>query len=83
MGSATPVTPVTRPAPWQMEEFQIYEKYCQNKPRSESLWRQCSDCPFFQVRPGQRPGLGEGGSRLRVCRDGPPRAEARGRAAAA
>lgn len=32
-----------------MEEFQIYEKYCQNKPRSESLWRQCSDCPFFQV----------------------------------
>lgn len=33
----------------QMEEFQIYEKYCQNKPRSESLWRQCSDCPFFQV----------------------------------
>lgn len=36
----------------QMEEFQIYEKYCQNKPRSESLWRQCSDCPFFQVRFG-------------------------------
>lgn len=34
-----------------MEEFQIYEKYCQNKPRSESLWRQCSDCPFFQVGP--------------------------------
>lgn len=33
-----------------MEEFQIYQKYCQNKPRSESLWRQCSDCPFFQVR---------------------------------
>jgi hypothetical protein len=33
-----------------MEDFQIYEKYCQNKPRSESLWRQCSDCPFFQVR---------------------------------
>nr|XP_014335768.1 PREDICTED: guanine nucleotide exchange factor DBS isoform X1 [Bos mutus] len=32
----------------RMEEFQIYEKYCQNKPRSESLWRQCSDCPFFQ-----------------------------------
>uniref|UniRef100_A0A668AA24 MCF.2 cell line derived transforming sequence like n=1 Tax=Myripristis murdjan TaxID=586833 RepID=A0A668AA24_9TELE len=26
----------------------IYEKYCQNKPRSESLWRQCSDCAFFQ-----------------------------------
>uniref|UniRef100_A0A2K6TLH4 Guanine nucleotide exchange factor DBS n=1 Tax=Saimiri boliviensis boliviensis TaxID=39432 RepID=A0A2K6TLH4_SAIBB len=29
-------------------DFQIYEKYCQNKPRSESLWRQCSDCAFFQ-----------------------------------
>lgn len=37
-----------------MEEFQVYEKYCQNKPRSESLWRQCSDCPFFQVGPGPR-----------------------------
>lgn len=37
------------PSLLQMEEFQIYEKYCQNKPRSESLWRQCSDCPFFQV----------------------------------
>lgn len=36
-----------------MEEFQIYEKYCQNKPRSESLWRQCSDCPFFQVCPSR------------------------------
>lgn len=33
----------------QMEDFQIYEKYCQNKPRSESLWRQCSDAAFFQV----------------------------------
>ncbi|KAM5288583.1 guanine nucleotide exchange factor DBS isoform 2-T2 [Ctenodactylus gundi] len=32
----------------RMEDFQIYEEYCQNKPRSESLWRQCSDCPFFQ-----------------------------------
>uniref|UniRef100_UPI00398EF8BB proto-oncogene DBL isoform X2 n=1 Tax=Pristiophorus japonicus TaxID=55135 RepID=UPI00398EF8BB len=28
--------------------FQMYVKYCQNKPRSEYLWRQCSDCPFFQ-----------------------------------
>ena len=37
------------PVPAQVEELQIYEKYCQNKPRSESLWRQCSDCPFFQV----------------------------------
>ncbi|KAI1903103.1 hypothetical protein AGOR_G00023760 [Albula goreensis] len=30
------------------ENFQVYERYCQNKPRSESLWRQCSDCAFFQ-----------------------------------
>ncbi|XP_051874698.1 guanine nucleotide exchange factor DBS isoform X2 [Pristis pectinata] len=30
------------------EELQIYEKYCQNKPRSEALWRQCGDCQFFQ-----------------------------------
>uniref|UniRef100_A0A8C0IFD4 MCF.2 cell line derived transforming sequence like n=1 Tax=Bubo bubo TaxID=30461 RepID=A0A8C0IFD4_BUBBB len=32
----------------QMKDFQIYEKYCQNKPRSESLWRQFSDSVFFQ-----------------------------------
>uniref|UniRef100_A0A8D0GT91 MCF.2 cell line derived transforming sequence like n=1 Tax=Sphenodon punctatus TaxID=8508 RepID=A0A8D0GT91_SPHPU len=32
----------------RMEDFQIYEKYCQNKPRSESLWRQFSDSIFFQ-----------------------------------
>ena len=32
-----------------MSDLQIYEKYCHNKPRSESLWRQCSDCAFFQV----------------------------------
>ncbi|XP_014383372.1 guanine nucleotide exchange factor DBS isoform X1 [Alligator sinensis] len=32
----------------RMEDFQIYEKYCQNKPRSESLWRQFSDSVFFQ-----------------------------------
>ncbi|XP_075446787.1 guanine nucleotide exchange factor DBS isoform X14 [Ascaphus truei] len=32
----------------RMEDFQIYERYCQNKPRSESLWRQCSDATFFQ-----------------------------------
>ncbi|XP_078142064.1 guanine nucleotide exchange factor DBS isoform X2 [Centroberyx gerrardi] len=32
----------------RMTDLQIYEKYCQNKPRSESLWRQCSDCAFFQ-----------------------------------
>uniref|UniRef100_A0A6Q2Y9U4 MCF.2 cell line derived transforming sequence a n=1 Tax=Esox lucius TaxID=8010 RepID=A0A6Q2Y9U4_ESOLU len=30
------------------ENFQVYECYCQNKPRSESLWRQFSDCAFFQ-----------------------------------
>ncbi|XP_063057913.1 guanine nucleotide exchange factor DBS isoform X6 [Engraulis encrasicolus] len=30
------------------EELQIYEKYCQNKPRSEALWRQCADSLFFQ-----------------------------------
>ncbi|XP_072330325.1 guanine nucleotide exchange factor DBS isoform X4 [Scyliorhinus torazame] len=30
------------------EDLQIYEKYCQNKPRSEALWRQCGDCQFFQ-----------------------------------
>ncbi|XP_067419769.1 guanine nucleotide exchange factor DBS isoform X3 [Emydura macquarii macquarii] len=32
----------------RMEDFQIYERYCQNKPRSESLWRQFSDSVFFQ-----------------------------------
>ncbi|XP_061649272.1 guanine nucleotide exchange factor DBS isoform X5 [Phyllopteryx taeniolatus] len=32
----------------RMTDLQIYEKYCHNKPRSESLWRQCSDCVFFQ-----------------------------------
>ncbi|CAN0347026.1 unnamed protein product [Lampetra planeri] len=30
------------------EDFRIYEKYCQNKPQSETLWRQISDAPFFQ-----------------------------------
>ncbi|XP_028815680.1 proto-oncogene DBL isoform X4 [Denticeps clupeoides] len=30
------------------ENFQVYEHYCQNKPRSEALWKQYSDCPFFQ-----------------------------------
>ncbi|XP_069749640.1 proto-oncogene DBL isoform X2 [Narcine bancroftii] len=30
------------------ENFQMYMKYCQNKPRSEDVWRRCSDCPFFQ-----------------------------------
>ncbi|KAM3850729.1 guanine nucleotide exchange factor DBS-like [Diretmus argenteus] len=32
----------------RMNDLKIYEAYCQNKPRSESLWRQCSDCAFFQ-----------------------------------
>uniref|UniRef100_A0A7M4EQM5 MCF.2 cell line derived transforming sequence n=1 Tax=Crocodylus porosus TaxID=8502 RepID=A0A7M4EQM5_CROPO len=32
----------------QREDFQMYEKYCQNKPRSEALWRQCSESTFFQ-----------------------------------
>ncbi|XP_034737372.1 guanine nucleotide exchange factor DBS isoform X1 [Etheostoma cragini] len=30
------------------EELQVYEKYCQNKPRSEVLWRQCGESLFFQ-----------------------------------
>ncbi|XP_046705882.1 proto-oncogene DBL isoform X4 [Silurus meridionalis] len=30
------------------ENFQVYECYCQNKPRSESLWKQFSDCAFFR-----------------------------------
>lgn len=34
---------------WQKEELQVYQKYCQNKPRSEVLWRQCGDSLFFQV----------------------------------
>ncbi|XP_040179715.1 proto-oncogene DBL isoform X5 [Rana temporaria] len=30
------------------EDFQMYEKYCHNKPRSDSLWRQFADSVFFQ-----------------------------------
>ncbi|XP_034058770.1 proto-oncogene DBL isoform X1 [Gymnodraco acuticeps] len=30
------------------ESFEMYECYCQNKPRSEALWGQFSDCVFFQ-----------------------------------
>ncbi|XP_008302623.1 proto-oncogene DBL [Stegastes partitus] len=30
------------------ESFQMYECYCQNKLRSDALWRQFSDCGFFQ-----------------------------------
>ncbi|KAL6098822.1 mcf2 [Pungitius sinensis] len=29
-------------------KFKVYERYCQNKPCSELLWRQCSDSPFFK-----------------------------------
>uniref|UniRef100_A0A8C8SM18 MCF.2 cell line derived transforming sequence n=1 Tax=Pelusios castaneus TaxID=367368 RepID=A0A8C8SM18_9SAUR len=32
----------------RVKDFQMYEKYCQNKPRSECLWRQCSESAFFQ-----------------------------------
>ncbi|KAK7922482.1 hypothetical protein WMY93_009384 [Mugilogobius chulae] len=28
--------------------FQMYECYCHNKPHSDALWRQISDCVFFQ-----------------------------------
>nr|XP_048313666.1 proto-oncogene DBL isoform X2 [Myodes glareolus] len=30
------------------DDFQMYAKYCQNKPRSELLWRKYSECAFFQ-----------------------------------
>nr|XP_044996198.1 proto-oncogene DBL isoform X1 [Jaculus jaculus] len=30
------------------DDFQIYAKYCQNKPRSEMVWRKYSECAFFQ-----------------------------------
>ncbi|KAF4091314.1 hypothetical protein AMELA_G00035580 [Ameiurus melas] len=30
------------------ENFQVYECYCQNKLRSEALWKQFSDCAFFR-----------------------------------
>ncbi|XP_060230472.1 proto-oncogene DBL isoform X1 [Meriones unguiculatus] len=30
------------------DDFQIYAKYCQNKPRSELIWRKYSECAFFQ-----------------------------------
>uniref|UniRef100_A0A8C0GXF2 MCF.2 cell line derived transforming sequence n=1 Tax=Chelonoidis abingdonii TaxID=106734 RepID=A0A8C0GXF2_CHEAB len=34
----------------RVKDFQMYEKYCQNKPRSESLWRQCSESTFFRIQ---------------------------------
>ncbi|XP_020935763.1 proto-oncogene DBL isoform X6 [Sus scrofa] len=30
------------------DDFQMYAKYCQNKPRSEGIWKKYSDCAFFQ-----------------------------------
>ncbi|OBS70185.1 hypothetical protein A6R68_01273, partial [Neotoma lepida] len=30
------------------DDFQMYAKYCQNKPRSELIWRKYSKCDFFQ-----------------------------------
>ncbi|XP_075813535.1 proto-oncogene DBL isoform X1 [Microtus pennsylvanicus] len=30
------------------DDFQMYAKYCQNKPRSELIWRKYSECAFFQ-----------------------------------
>ncbi|XP_009303606.2 proto-oncogene DBL isoform X3 [Danio rerio] len=35
------------------EHFQVYERYCQNKPRSDALWRQCSDSAFIQECKGK------------------------------
>lgn len=52
---------MTRPAPWQMEEFQIYEKYCQNKPRPRACGGSAPTAPSSR-RPAaggaQRPGSG-------------------------
>ncbi|EHB07586.1 Proto-oncogene DBL, partial [Heterocephalus glaber] len=31
-------------------DFQIYAKYCQNKPRSEAIWKKYSECAFFKER---------------------------------
>uniref|UniRef100_A0A452QYE0 MCF.2 cell line derived transforming sequence n=1 Tax=Ursus americanus TaxID=9643 RepID=A0A452QYE0_URSAM len=30
------------------DDFQMYAKYCQNKPRSEAIWKKYSECAFFQ-----------------------------------
>lgn len=27
----------------------MYANYCQNKPRSEAIWKKYSECAFFQV----------------------------------
>ncbi|XP_006881959.1 PREDICTED: proto-oncogene DBL [Elephantulus edwardii] len=29
-------------------DFQLYAKYCQNKPLSETIWKKYSDCTFFK-----------------------------------
>nr|KAF6493203.1 vestigial like family member 1 [Molossus molossus] len=33
-------------------DFQMYEKYCLNKPRSEAIWKKYSECAFFQILTG-------------------------------
>ncbi|XP_054551508.1 proto-oncogene DBL isoform X2 [Talpa occidentalis] len=30
------------------DDFQMYAKYCQNKPRSEVIWKKYSECSFFR-----------------------------------
>uniref|UniRef100_A0A8C3YHJ3 MCF.2 cell line derived transforming sequence n=1 Tax=Catagonus wagneri TaxID=51154 RepID=A0A8C3YHJ3_9CETA len=30
------------------DDFQMYAKYCQNKPKSEGIWKKYSECAFFQ-----------------------------------
>ncbi|XP_073918787.1 proto-oncogene DBL isoform X3 [Castor canadensis] len=30
------------------DDFHMYAKYCQNKPRSETVWKKYSECAFFQ-----------------------------------
>ncbi|KAK2506146.1 hypothetical protein MC885_005562, partial [Smutsia gigantea] len=30
------------------DDFQMYARYCQNKPRSEAIWKKFSECAFFQ-----------------------------------
>ncbi|XP_054978327.1 proto-oncogene DBL isoform X2 [Sorex araneus] len=30
------------------DDFKIYAIYCQNKPRSEAVWKKFSECAFFQ-----------------------------------
>ncbi|KAI5138858.1 Proto-Oncogene Dbl [Manis pentadactyla] len=30
------------------DDFQMYAIYCQNKPRSEAIWKKFSECAFFQ-----------------------------------